>query len=95
MRDKFLYIVIGLLAFGLIIDGSLRLRPNTKTQKVLVSQPLTIPVVRNYLLRQGVANAWITNFGGAGKADCFATSILNDGKSIFEYCKLQKVGLVP
>lgn len=62
----------------------------TKTVTVVktVRQPLTIAVVRAWMLQQPIANAWIGKVGAAGRADCFATQVMGDGFSTFAYCKI-------
>ena len=60
-----------------------------ETKYVNVNQPMTFKRIEQTLLNQGVATAWKDKIGGV-TTDCFSTEILDDGRSIFSYCKLRK-----
>lgn len=88
--------LVGLITVALIVWGSyLIAQPQEKTQPVRVTKTVKVPVapsiprIRKWLLESGVGYAWNDKLPDLGRADCFATVLLADGKSIFSYCKLK------
>jgi hypothetical protein len=70
---------------------SRKVETKVEVKKVFVKRSFKISEIEQMLLAQeaGVATAWIDKIGGV-RTDCFATNILDDGQSIFSYCKLKK-----
>ena len=62
-------------------------RVETKTKIV---RKFEIKPTVNSLLNSGVGSAWEDTFTKGIKADCFSTEVMDDGISIFSYCKLRK-----
>jgi hypothetical protein len=91
------FIIVGLCSLAIVLAiattyfsrQSGEVKTKTEIQYVNINKPMTFKQIEQRLLNQGVATAWKDKIGGV-TTDCFSTNILDDGRSIFSYCKLRK-----
>lgn len=86
-------VCMALLTASWVYIGYKHFDPDTrtvqKTKTVYVTKPYVLVDIRDYLIKKGVATAWLDHLNKV-TADCFSTKILDDHRSIFSYCKLRQ-----